>query len=301
MAIEGKVKQEIGYSKKIGIAEFSVIGINLSYPELKEEGFYVKDEDLEKEREFTGEKEGIKQCFVEFALRENKKEGASQRRISFYITENDKENKAGTSFQWINDRGTTSYSDELINLPIWFTGEENSLNARKAKEGLEGFMEFMRSLMKIDWKTGGTLIYDVSKFLKGNFKELKDDLKSDYVGTVLLACTIKVKEDEESGEIKEYESFYNKAFAPGSYAKFLNNKKEFSHEDVSKIKAKIEANKGKKKKDFVSPLENMIAKMTDEGFPCKDVIHLGILKDYITGESYVSTNKVLTDADGPGY
>ncbi len=69
MAVTGNVKTTTEWSKSYGLASYEVLGCNLSYKELKDLGFYVKDEDLDKDREFTGDKEGIRTVRLEFACK----------------------------------------------------------------------------------------------------------------------------------------------------------------------------------------------------------------------------------------
>lgn len=303
--IEGKIKQEteLGFSRRIGLAEYTSLGVNLSYPELKAAGFYVKDEDLEKEREFVKDKEGVNQVQIEFALKEVKPSGASQRRVTFYIEDKDEVSKNSGAFQWINDKGQCSYADTIDNLQVWFTGTDNNLNPRKAKAGEELFMEFMRNLMLIDFKSGGTIKYDLKKMFNGNFKEIKDDLKSDYAGSIIINGTIKLKDitgDDGEVETREYESFYNRAFAPGKDRNLLNNKKKWSDEDIQKIKDKMARNKAKakgEKWEFVTEIEKLLAKVNDDAYPCKDLFYNGLLKDYDKEEYFAAKAEVLDKTD----
>ena len=167
MAVQGTVRTETeGFSKQYGFGLFEILGVNLTNQQLKEQGFYVKDEDLEKDRVFLGEKEGVNTVRIEFALKEVKQEGALLKKYSFFLEDKDRESQnTPGSFQWINNQGTTSYATSKENLADWF---KEGKDVRKAKVGEAEFMEFMRNCMAVDFSKGGTLQYDVSKFFKGN-------------------------------------------------------------------------------------------------------------------------------------
>jgi hypothetical protein len=153
--------------------------------------------------------------------------------------------------------------------------------------------------MAIDYKNGGTISYDTKKFFKGNFKDLRSDLASDFLQTILVATTIRIKETDEG--IKEIESFYPYLFAPGSYYKLVVNKKDkqFTQEDIDAIRLKEKNNKEKiGKKAWISPLEQIILKMSDADYGCKDVYHLGVLKEFVSGEHIeTSDTAIVTDED----
>lgn len=300
MAVQGDKRQEQGEYKKIyGLGLFEILGVNMTNKQLKEAGFNVKEEDLETERTFVTEREGVKNVRLEFALKEVKKDGIL-RKISFFIEDREKESQSNPgSFQWINNQGACSYDGGkgIGGLQKWFT---EGRDVRKAKSGEEQFMEFMRNCMAVDFRGNGVLNYDVKKFFKGNFKELQDDLKSDYCTTVVVALTIKEKDVEEEGEMvkKEFESFYNKAFAPGEQYKFVQNKREFSEADVKNITDKIARNaekrvqnkanpENKQKTEYVNAVENLIASISSTEYPCKDRYYLGLLKEYVPGPDKV--------------
>lgn len=312
MAITGNKKEasaSAGYKKTYGIMAYDILGVNLPYSELKELGFYVKDEDEDKEREFTSEREGVKVAQLEFACKSRDKDG-KLRKFTFWLEDKDARNseeKERALYKFINDQGKTAWSTtpkEYTGLndaySVYFTGEDDSLNPRPCKRGEEEFMLFMRACMAIDFKNGGTIKYNLKKFFNGNFKDLKDDLKTDFLAPVIVATTIKVKQTDDG--MKEIESFYQYAFAPASNFKILVNKKEWSMADADKIRDTIANNKGKKGKErvYVTPLEEMIAKMTDPDYPCKDVYHLGIPVEYESNSHVESSDAAIIEEDN-GY
>lgn len=301
MAITGQKKEQKEFSKSYGLAAYEVLGVNLKYKELKELGFYVKEEDLETERDFTGERDGNQTVQLEFACK-SVGSNSKLKRFSFWLENkndrNNPESEKGDLYKFINDQGSTAWSKKANEYtPLnpeyakYFTGEDDALNPRPAKVGEEAFMAFMRSCLAVNFKEGGTISYNTKKFFNGNFKDLQGDLETDFLTTVLVATTIKIKETDEG--IKEVESFYGYAFAPGSYYKTVMNKGEWDEDAIQAIHDKIAGNKKKEKgvkKDYVTPLETLIAKMTDAQYPCKDVYHIGIVKDYVS-DNHPETSK----------
>lgn len=308
MAITGDKKEQSSggsYTKTYGISAYEILGVNLSNKELKELGFYVKDEDLEKEREFVTEREGVAVVQLEFAAR-SVLEDKKLRRFSFWLENKNARNaedKERALYKFINDQGKCAWSTSpneykglSENYSVYFTGEDDSLNPRPAKRGEEEFMLFMRACMAINYKDGGTIKYNIKKLFNGSFKELREDLQTDYLTTIIVATTIKIKSDDTG--VKEIESFYPYAFAPGGGFKVLQNKKEFSAAEIDAIHDKIAGNKGKKGKErkYVTPLEELIAKITDKEYPCKDVFHIGLPKEYVSSEHIETSNKAVIQA-----
>lgn len=308
MAVTGnKKEQSTGYVKTYGICAYDVLGVNLTNKQLKELGFYVKDEDLEKDRDFVSERDGVAVVQLEFACRATT-EDKKLRKFSFWLENSNARNseeKERALYKFVNDQGkcawsTKSSSYEALNseYAVYFTGHDDSLNPRPAKKGEEEFMLFMRACMAINWKDGGTIKYNVKKLFNGNFKEIQEDLKTDFLVPVIVATTIKVKTADD-GSLKEIESFYPYAFAPGGGFKVLASKKEYSTEDIQAIHNKIANNKGKKGKErqFVTPLEELIAKMTDDEYPCKEVYHIGLPIEYVSDNHIESSNKAVITSE----
>lgn len=295
MAVTGNKKETGSYTKTYGFVEYKILGANLSNKKLKELGFYIKEEDEDKEREFVAEKDGVKRVMIEFACADAK---GKTRRLTFFIEDRPARNKEGNErdlYLYINTQGKTMWSvredrfEGIFENP-YFTGVDDAYSPRRAMVGEEQFMLFMRTAMKINYKDGGTIQYNLKKFFNGNFKELNDDLQTDYLGSIVVATTIRIKQTEEG--IKEQEAFYPYAFVSGDAMKVIESKKEFTPADVDAIHQKIKDNKGKKGKErtYVTPLEEMIAKMTDAEYGCKDVYHLGVVKEYVSTE-HIETAK----------
>lgn len=307
MAVQGNRKEQgAGYVKTYGLGVFEILGVNLTNQQLKSKGFWVKEGEENKERDFVGERDGNTTVALEFACMSVEKD-PKPRKFTFYLENVNDKNKDEERplYKFINDQGRTAWSkkpNEFSGLAgaadVYFTGQDDAYNPRPAKRGEESFMEFMRSCMAVDFKSGGTLKYNIKKFFNGNFQELKDDLSTDFLTTVLVATTIKLKETDEG--VKEIETFYSYKFAPGSYGTILKNKGKWSESDIAAIHTKIQNNKGKKGKErqYVTPLEELIAKMTDKDYPCKDIYHIGTIIPY-TGEGHIeaSESTIISDAE----
>lgn len=305
MAITGQKKESTGgtYQKTYGICGYEILGVNLSNEELKEHGFYVKDEDLEKEREFTGEREGVTNVRLEFAAKSLGKD-EKLRRFSFWLENSNARNKEngpkGDLFKFINDQGDVSWSRQpAVFEPLnpqyahYFTGVDDAYNPRPAKKGEEEFMLFMRNCMAIDFRNGGTIKYNLKKLFNGNVSEIAADLKTEFLTPIVVATTIEVKNTDDG--IKEVEAFYRYAFAPAKSWAELQKKGEFTDQDVLRIHNTIDDNKLKtgRNKTYVTPLEKLVAKLTDREYPCKDVFYLGLPKAYISEQNVESSEQTI--------
>lgn len=308
MAITGNVRE---YTKTYGFGLFEILGVNLSNQELKELGFYVKEGEENKEREFTSEKEGVRRAVIEFAVRcvaPNKK----YRRLTFFLSDENARNKEGGTvniWKFVNDRGEVAWSTDpkkfvpyVKSFAEKFMGTDGNLNPRPAKVGEDEFMQFMRNCMSVDFKSGGTLKYNVSKFFSGNFKELKDDLKTDFLSKIVVATTIQAK-TEETGLV-ERESFYKYAFAPGSDYKYILDKEEYTDEDIANLKDKMSKNPEKAPSERVYPngIERIILKMTDAKYPCQDVCYFGVAKNFVSSmNTETAQSSIIVDTDDSLY
>lgn len=311
MAIEGNKRQQStsgeggskpAYKKKYGFELFDIVGVNLSYDELKENGFYVKQSDEGKERVFTGEKDGLQRVNLEFACK-SRSGWHRQFRITIF-NEPPKPSKSGF-YQFINDQCKTGYSlepDTFVPTSgdgVWFTGHDNCLNPRPAKSREADFANFMYTCMAVDFNNGGTLKYNLKKFFNGNFKELKDDLKTDFLMPIIVATTIELYKDE-NGEDVQRESFYPYGFAPAKDYPLLLKKKEWTREEVEKLAKKDEENEAKRKrgekrdsKDYISPLEKIMINLCRDKSKFTHLFHLGLLKDFNPDGHLETSNKAV--------
>jgi len=125
--------------------------------------------------------------------------------------------------------------------------------------------------------------------MKGNVKEIKEQINGEWCGNIGALATINTK--EKDGDIKEYQSVYNKAFLP------IYALKNFRLIDYSNPKI-IEAIKAKKPKDQKAH-EKFVLNVTGE-FGCRDSYLLKDIKDYNSEEFLVASNKVISE-EGDDY
>lgn len=248
--MKGKVRENTGNVELVlqtGIFEGEVVAINPTKDELGE--LWGTDK-IEKEIEYTKEtQEGDDAVTLSFFLKEAKSGDLFNPR--FFLINKDRENKDKTKKQYINLSGATTWSDSPNNLPDWFS----KYDYRVAKVGEEELYSFLKGWLNLlDWNTNEDLL-DNKKLFKGNVKELKDLMKSEYAATVTAMAII--KEGEKDGEKKLYQGVYNKAFLPGNTIKFFSTK-------------------GKKQPKLV---EAFLKNITGE-YGCKDIYSVELLADF---------------------
>lgn len=288
MAIQGKQREGnfTEKTKKVGLWEGSVIAVNPSLEDYKEvTGVELKEES--KATEYLGEsKDGNTFLRVDFWL-ENVK-SKEKEKITYFLEDKERVNKDKTKTQYINILGACSWADNESNLPSWFIKNEY----RVAYNGEEEFYGFLRTwLGKIDFKSqGAELSLDWKKLMKGNTKELQDLVNSNFT-TSIVVCN-EIKTVDKDGEVKEYQNIYSKMVLP-SYTL-----KQFRLVDYTKEEV-ISSLKGKLPKDL-KVHEKFVVQITDSQYGSKNFYVLKDLREYISGENFAASDKVITE-DSPDY
>ena len=121
-----------------------------------------------------------------------------------------------------------------LTLPDWFTKRDY----RVAKTGEEELYDFMRAwLGSLDYSSDKTTLELNWKYLmKGNVKEIRDQIDGEWCTTFGAMAIISTK--EKDGVIQEWPGIYNKAFFPAYGLKYFRLV-DYSDPDVlSKIGAK---------------------------------------------------------------
>lgn len=289
--IEGKVRpQTEQFVKKVGIFEAEVICINPTTEEFKE----VLNIDLKedsKAAEYLGEsKEGNTYLRLNFWLKNNKTGEIFNSPLSFFLEDKKRENKEGTKYQYINTIGLTTWADSENNLPDWFL--KGDREHRIAHPGEEELYEFLRTwLSKLDYRQDDTVLsLDWKKLMKGNVKDIREQIGGEYCGNVGVLATVVSRENTE-GEMKQYQGIYNKAFLPAYAIKYfrLNN-----YSDPDTI-AKIGAKKAKDQK----PHEKFAIKVMGQ-YGCNDAFVLKDLQEYNPDDFITASDKVI-DSASPEY
>jgi hypothetical protein len=277
-------QKEFG-NRKIGLFEGRVIAINPSIEDFKEVlGFELKEDS--KKTEYLGENdEGNTTLRIDVWLEAVK--GGEKFTVPFFLENKERENKDMTKKQYINSVGACSWADDPNNLPDWFKEREY----RIANVGEEDLYNFLRTwLGNLDYRSAETVLeIEWKKLMKGNVKDLREQIDGEWSTTIGALATVIVK--EKDGEIKEYQGVYNRAFLP-TYA--LKNFRLVDYSDdtiVQKLKAK-------KPRDLKAHEKFVLA--VKDAYGCKDLFTFKELMDYNPDDFLVSSDKVISE-EGSDY
>ena len=288
MNIGGKKKKEQQFDapvRKVGLFEANVLAINPNAEECKDIlGFEPKEDS--KALEYLGtSQDGNITLRVDVWLEEVKNK--DKFKVTFFLEDKEKVNKDGTKKQYINSIGSCSWAADANDLPSWFASREY----RVAFVGEEDLYNFLRTwLGNLDYRDAETtLSLDWKKMMKGNVKDLKDQVDGEWCTPVVALATVKtVIKDEET---KEYQGVYNKAFLPAY------SLKQFRVMDFSNSKT-VDSLKLKKSKDL-KPHERFVVNVTGE-YGCRDFYILKDLKEYNSEDNLVASDRTIAD-DTPDF
>jgi hypothetical protein len=282
--IGGKKRENTGsdYAKKIGLFEAKVICVNPTMEEYDNIlGIELKEDS--KAVEYLGEsKEGNTYLRLDFWLEEVK--NADRFKVSFFLEDKERENKDGTKKQYINNVGTCTWAADENDLPEWFTKREY----RVAKIGEEELYNFMRTwLGDLDYRDVETVLsIEWKKLMRGNVKDIKDQIDGEFSTNVIALATIISR--EKDGEIKEYQGVYNKAFLPAYVMK------QFRLIDYDSPKT-IQQLSAKKPKDL--KIHEKFALTVSGEYGCKDFYVLKDLKEYSAEDNIAASDKTIEEDD----
>lgn len=294
MAIGGKKNENQGgeFTKKVGLFLGKVVAINPTIEQYKEKlGMELKEDS--KAAEYLGtSKDGNNTLRVDFWIEEDGAEGNDKyRKISYFLEDKVRMNKDGNKTQFINNVGMCSWGTGKSDLPEWFLKREY----REAFVGEEDFYSFIRTwLGGLDYRAPETTLdLDWKKLMKGNVKDLKDQIGSEWAVNFGAMATIisKTKTDPETGEeeIKEYQGVYNKMVIP-EYA--MKAFKLVNYADP-KVQAVL---KNKASKDLKAQ-ERFVLNVIGE-YGCKDFYSFKAIHEYEATSNPVSSNEaVITEDD----
>jgi len=286
--IGGKKRENTGnggdFKKFVGLFEAKVIAVNPTAEQFKDVlGMEIKEDS--KATEYLSERDGNTVLRVDFWLEEVKNQ--DKFKVSFFLEDKERDNKDGTKQQYINEIGMCSWADDVNNLPEWFSNRDY----RQANVGEEDLYNFLRTwLCELDYRHADTtLTLEWKKLMKGNVRDLKDQVGGEWCGNVVASAIVITK--EKDGEVKEYQGIYNRAFLP---AYSLKNFRLVDYSD-RKIVAGLQA---KKSKDL-KPHERFVLNMSGE-YGCKDYYTFADLREYNPDDNLVASDKVISD-DGSDY
>ena len=274
--------EEKEFPKKIGLFEARVIAVNPTTEEYADVlGRQLKEDS--KATEYLGtSKDGNARLRIDFWLEEVKTQ--EKFKLTFFIENKEKENKDQTKKQYINNIGRCTWADSPNNLPTWFKEREN----RVSFVGEEDLYNFLRSwLSNIDFSSKkSTLQLEFNKLIKGNVKELKEQINGEWATNIVALATVSSKETEDG--TKEYQAIYSKAFLPPYSIK------AFRLIDYNKAEA-ISALRQKSQKEL-KPHERFVLNVVGE-YGCKDFFTFKELKEYNSEDNLVSSDKVIAEDD----
>lgn len=290
--IGGTKREHTGgdFAKKVGLFEAKVIAVNPTEEQFKSLLDMELKEDS-KAAEYLSEREGNTLLRVDFWLEQIKKLAEDEKpwrtKVSFFIENKPRENKDGTKQQYINELGSCSWADDPNNLPDWFAKREY----RQAFAGEEDLYNFMRGwLSELDYRSAETTLQiDFKKLMKGNVKDIKDQIGGEWCGSIVALSTVIIKEVE--GEMKEYQGIYNKAFLPAY------SLKNFRLIDYSN--AKLIADLHAKKPKDLKVHEKFVVNVTGE-YGCKNFYILKDLQEYNPDDNLVASDKPISE-EGDDY
>ncbi len=285
--IGGKKREQLSsdFVKKVGLFEANVAAINPSVEEYKEVlGMELKEDS--KATEYLGtSKDGNTTLRVDVWLEEVKTK--EKFKVVFFLEDKQKENKDQTKLQYINAVGSCSWAADPNDLPSWFSARDY----RVANVGEEDLYNFLRTWMgNLDLRDAETtLSIDWKKLMKGNAKDLQNQVNGEWCTNVLALATVKTV--EKDGENKEYQSVFNKAFLP-AYA--MKNFRIIDFNDPFIV----DGIKKKKPKDL-KPFERFVLNITGE-YGCKDFYTFKDLREYNSDDNLVASDTPISE-EGSDY
>jgi len=270
------------FAKKVGLFEAKVIAVNPTTEEYADVlGRQLKEDS--KATEYLGtSKDGNARLRLDFWLEEVKTQ--EKFKLTFFIENKEKENKDATKKQYINNIGRCTWADSPNNLPTWFQEREN----RVAFVGEEDLYNFLRSwLSNIDFSSKkSTLQVEFNKLIKGNVKELKEEINGEWATNIVALATINTKETEDG--VKEFQNIYNKAFLPPYSIKAFRLLDYNAAGTISGLRQKSS-------KDL-KPHERFVLNVVGE-YGCKDFYTFKELKEYSSEDNLVASDKVIAEDD----
>ena len=290
MSTIGGVKKEssaeLKFGKKVGLFEANVIAIN---PTMEEYSSILNIElpAESKATEYLGtSRDGNTYLRLDIWLQEVKNQ--ENFKVSFFLEDVERENRDGTKKQYLNSVGMTAWAADENDLWDWF---KNGRDYRVAYIGEEELYEFLRTwLSKLDYRHANTVLQiDWTKLMRGNVKDLKDQINGEWCNSIVALATIVVK--ERDGETKEYQGIYNKGFLSGY------TMKQFRLVDYTDQRT-LNSLRNRKPREL-KPHEKFVVQVTGE-YGCKDYYILKELEDYNPGDNLVASDSYISE-DGSDY
>ena len=282
-------KESGDYSKKVGLFEGKVIAINPTIEQYKDVLGIELNEDS-KAADYLGEsRDGNTSLRISIWVEDVKSQ--QKFNLSYYLEDKERINKNGDKNQYINQLGMCTWAAHEDDIADWFKGtSDKPKDFRQAYVGEEELYEFLRNwLGELDYsRHDTTLSIDWKKLMRNNVKELTSEIDGEYCGNVVCMATVTTR--ERDGEVKEFQSVYNKAFLPPY------SLKQFRLKDVDYNDSRITSNLAAKKSKELRPHERFVLKVSGE-YGCKDYFIFKDLQDYNPDMNIVASDKVIADDD----
>jgi hypothetical protein len=279
---QAPVFEDKEYTKKIGLFEARVIAVNPTREEFADVLDRQLSEESKADQYLTTSKDGNARLRIDFWLEEVK--NRDKFKVTFFIEDKQRENNDGTKLQYINDIGRTTWADSPNNLPAWFKERES----RVAYVGEEDLYNFLRSwLSNIEFSSKkSTLQLEFNKLIKGNVKEIKEQINGEWAANIVALATVSTQEKADG--LKEFQNVYIKAFLPPYSIK------AFRLVDYNKAES-VSALRNKSNKELKAH-ERFVLNVVGE-YGCKDYYTFKELRDYNAEDNLVASDKVIADDD----
>lgn len=292
MAISGVKRKQVEFKenkKFIGLCEVKVIAVN---PDEEQYVEITGNEVREGSKQFdylSVDEDNNKQLRVDFWLQDVKNE-ENVFKTSYFLKNVVRLDKNKEKTEYINQFGNTAWSTSKNLLKDEF----KKTDYREAHEGESDLYAFLKVwICNLDYRDADTVL-DVEwvKLMKGNVKELRGLIDSEYSGNILVLLGIKSTEKEqEDGNVKivTYQSVFKKAVYP-YFLKKLTSK----NYDDERIYGNVLTKRINKEK--LESHEYFVADVKGEyGF--KDVHSLKTYKEFVGEEHIATTNETISEDD----
>jgi hypothetical protein len=292
--IGGKKREATGFTeqeKYVGVFTATVLAINPTEEQFKSLLDIELKEDSKATNYLSENKDGNTVLRVDVWMKDSKFEKPFKK--SFFLEDRERENKDGSKKQYINSVGSCSWAEDESELPKWFAERDY----RQAYVGEEKLYNFLKTwLGALDFRDPDTTFQlDWKKLMKGNVKELKEQLDGEYTQKVLGVATIKTveKTNDETGEqeIKEYQDIYDD-FLPEYTSKFFT---AVDYDNPKTIKV-LESKQSKTLKTH----ERFVVNIHGE-YGCKNFFNLKEMKIYNSGDNIAASSDAVLASDDDDY
>lgn len=210
----------VAFDKYIGVGVVNILAVNPTKEKLEE----LYGTQIQKEPEYTGEKDGVKWARVDFIIRVNKDKHPDidyTGKLSFFLRNEKRVNKDGTKMQVIDKYGETGWvtKEEFANKTYdkskfarlsgeykpCLVGEDSLVRAIKA------FLVIPDSTKYVDgkWVFNDNLgdceatLDNIDKYFNGDFKELTTIIGMQPNNRVKVVFGVRTADDN-----KQYQAFY---------------------------------------------------------------------------------------------